>query len=446
MPRSRIKVSRSEWREMTANLNESRSKIEQSLRHNNHKSAKKGGKRGENVSNSLNEIPKRQKNNNALPSKPTDLSDDQVELGVSGDDEFTTEENNRKSQGENVPSDGIIVEVSANEELGANSSGDSECESDLDGQPVVKDVQVNKNKRSRDHNSGTPDVTLKKKGRYNELRSDPQFNDFINEVVEAKIQIRREREQLMKETEELEREKELSRRVTQRSKPKARNNNGKNSQGMVGDRNKNPLTPMVKSPSDTMVYMRALRQEKLNENAIDRISNFVENIRIQMGWRNWSVTPKRWGNDLATEDEEMGEEPTSTADENDDESDVNEYQENDHYRKESHEGSSCGESSSVTAPRGGATDKIIREAENHRAELSAPQGMRHMPIKIDKNIQLLRSLDNDDEFFHVSCHMEPSLKSKIEKGEYMDLDKLLPKERISGLYPLDEDCAWIELV
>ena len=34
----------------------------------------------------------------------------------------------------------------------------------------------------------------------------------------------------------------------------------------------------------------------------------------------------------------------------------------------------------------------------------------------------------DDDFFHITCHVEPGMKEKIEKGEYVDLEKLLPRE------------------
>ena len=35
---------------------------------------------------------------------------------------------------------------------------------------------------------------------------------------------------------------------------------------------------------------------------------------------------------------------------------------------------------------------------------------------------------SDDDFFHLTCHIDPNLKRKIENGEYVDLDKLLPKD------------------
>ena len=35
----------------------------------------------------------------------------------------------------------------------------------------------------------------------------------------------------------------------------------------------------------------------------------------------------------------------------------------------------------------------------------------------------------DDDFFHLTCHIDDILKQKIEKGEFVDLDRLLPKDR-----------------
>ena len=39
---------------------------------------------------------------------------------------------------------------------------------------------------------------------------------------------------------------------------------------------------------------------------------------------------------------------------------------------------------------------------------------------------------SDDDFFHLTCHIEPSLIHKIENGEFVELEKLLPKERLGG--------------
>ena len=46
--------------------------------------------------------------------------------------------------------------------------------------------------------------------------------------------------------------------------------------------------------------------------------------------------------------------------------------------------------------------------------------------------QIIISGVMDDDFFHLTCHIDNALKNKIENGEYMDLDKLLPKD--NGFY------------
>ena len=35
----------------------------------------------------------------------------------------------------------------------------------------------------------------------------------------------------------------------------------------------------------------------------------------------------------------------------------------------------------------------------------------------------------DDEFFHLTCHVDLNLKHKIERGEFVELDKLLTRDR-----------------
>ena len=38
---------------------------------------------------------------------------------------------------------------------------------------------------------------------------------------------------------------------------------------------------------------------------------------------------------------------------------------------------------------------------------------------------------SDDSFFHLLCHIEPALIAKIEKGEFIDLEKLLPPDKFN---------------
>ena len=49
---------------------------------------------------------------------------------------------------------------------------------------------------------------------------------------------------------------------------------------------------------------------------------------------------------------------------------------------------------------------------------------------------------SDDDSFHLTCHIEPSLIHKIEKGEFVELDKLLPK--LGGFKGDDNRLEWVQ--
>ena len=51
----------------------------------------------------------------------------------------------------------------------------------------------------------------------------------------------------------------------------------------------------------------------------------------------------------------------------------------------------------------------------------------------------------DDDFFHLTCFIEPSLIHKIEKGEFVELEKLLPKDRMGGSFSRSDDrLEWVQ--
>ena len=52
---------------------------------------------------------------------------------------------------------------------------------------------------------------------------------------------------------------------------------------------------------------------------------------------------------------------------------------------------------------------------------------------------------SDDDFFHLTCHIEPNLIHKIEKGEFVELEKLLPKDRLGGYKGHEENrLEWVQ--
>ena len=49
---------------------------------------------------------------------------------------------------------------------------------------------------------------------------------------------------------------------------------------------------------------------------------------------------------------------------------------------------------------------------------------------------------SDDDFFHLTCHIDPSLIHKIEKGQFVELEKLLPKDKL-GQKGDDNRLKWV---
>ena len=156
--------------------------------------------------------------------------------------------------------------------------------------------------------------------------------------------------------------------------------------------------PMVKSPSDTTIYRPALFKENNQaDDVINRISNFVENIRIQ----SRRVTP---------ESQEVR-------------SGKGEHTPNRRQHKDKQQ-LSTSTSSRETA------DQIVLDAEQFKAKLQPPKG-ESLGLNVN-GMGRVPLLDEDDEFFHVTCHISQTLKSKIAKGEFVDLDLLIPKDKYGG--------------
>ena len=65
-------------------------------------------------------------------------------------------------------------------------------------------------------------------------------------------------------------------------------------------------------------------------------------------------------------------------------------------------------------------EKMIIGAEKFWAAINKPSGEENMVVFPKPTI--------DDEFFHLTCHVELNLISKIERGDFVELERLLPKD------------------
>ena len=84
--------------------------------------------------------------------------------------------------------------------------------------------------------------------------------------------------------------------------------------------------------------------------------------------------------------------------------------------------------------------KGIIQAEQHRATVNIPTGnpmtlpspVVDPPLPNINVVNYTSDLDIDDQFFHVTCHLDEGLKAKIQCRQFVELERLLPKTKSRG--------------
>ena len=82
------------------------------------------------------------------------------------------------------------------------------------------------------------------------------------------------------------------------------------------------------------------------------------------------------------------------------------------------------------------------EAERFKADVTQPRGNalwtynknlglpgQFKGLNVSEKVPNDGYVIDDDEFFHVSCHVDKVLTERIERSEYVDLERLLLKEK-----------------
>ena len=67
--------------------------------------------------------------------------------------------------------------------------------------------------------------------------------------------------------------------------------------------------------------------------------------------------------------------------------------------------------------------RMVLQAEKFKASVSKPKDG-----EFDQLINYIKD-NNNDEFFHATCHIDMNLRKKIKRGEYIELERLLPRDR-----------------
>ena len=179
-------------------------------------------------------------------------------------------------------------------------------------------------------------------------------------------------------------------------------------------------SPIMKSPSDTTIYAPALKRAThktaVENDLICDVSNFVDAIRLET---DRSQPPGH------AEAQKKAKQAMVEAEK---------FQ-----------------AAIVTPPEGMLSQINVGNAmpanivnSNDMFEIQQPQMLLDsLPVPVENNLQeSTQKLLSDDDFFHLTCHIDPSLRSKIEKGEYVDLERLLPKQK--GSYSNDTKLEWVQ--
>ena len=191
----------------------------------------------------------------------------------------------------------------------------------------------------------------------------------------------------------------------------------------------------VKSPSDTTIYVPALAQRSMPRGTLGNIGSALKMLRN----RGESLQIKSGSGDVF-DNSAMIDQISTFVDE---------------VRAEQSSGVRASE---VVVPgrqqalkRG---ENSILEAEKFKAVVATPPGRNdHIflsnqePVVGCAQVSCAQESKNDldDAFIHIISHIDQSMKTKIENGEYVDLDKLLPKERHSMSHMMNdfEQLEWV---
>ena len=200
------------------------------------------------------------------------------------------------------------------------------------------------------------------------------------------------------------------------------------------------MNRQVKSPSDTTLYTPALQRQLTNEK-----TSLVERIEEELKNKNGNKRSEKEIDNMS-----MIERISDFVD------NIRTEQE---QRRDTEKQRSEVHVPGLSGVRQRVEDKVI-QAEKFKAAVEEPSGTNQnfIDINLDSRetvhdihnmndrLEYLRNVSNgssslteqaqamgtgktDDDFYHMTSHLDPTLVTKIEEGKYVDLEKLLPKTR-----------------
>ena len=269
------------------------------------------------------------------------------------------------------------------------------CDSEADT-VVDSEIQFNTGRRG-------DESAMKTSQNFEMLQGDPAFTKFIQNMVAREMKA--EKDKLS-----LNRTSALKDPISKNGKKTTTNTTPKRGNGVINK---------VKSPSDTTLYAPALIKATEITNKADLVVYNLfndQNIAAQTGGGGGDqishfIEGIRRENSMDLQGRLEKDEPMPGS-------------------------SRAGPTSidPVEEAKRKATDLIL-DAERYKAVVNTPPGtvLTDNLLNKDNKSQLVPEppvvVLDDDDFFHVTCHVDAALRGKIEQGGFVELERLLPKQR-----------------
>ena len=284
------------------------------------------------------------------------------------------------------------------------------------------------------------------------LLGNPEFEKLLNKLVNEKVEKKLESERRSSDVRE-----QIDRRVVmniEQQQQRRPNNSAIQEQNQKKISANGNNERVIKSPSDTTLYAPALRMNNsptiqprnlahglvnspmrlrqnnpqvemnreilqlsninqakeiqdddsrnMNNIMINKISDFIEGIRLE-----------------ADKDTHLDGRLTNVRSQQQTAADVNDPQPSTSRGRRDNRDELVSDEEKLSQARSRA-NRIILEAEQYKAQVETPKGKPFVYNNMD------------EEFFHIACHIEQNLKDKIEKGEFVELERLLPRNSLEA--------------
>ena len=250
-----------------------------------------------------------------------------------------------------------------------------------------KDRKVKKRRRTKHSSSPQKGGRVKGKGKTSKQSSDsPGVNELIAVALEKQ---RVEMERYMKDIQSKHDQqlKELSQMKTPKSSKK---------------------TPAVmKSPSESILYVPAVKRGSIPPTTVDKATNNDNNVLLSM---TRFISNIRQQLTFADRDARLGENKEAT--------------ETEHATREATEAVAAAQM--LKRNSRDAAESAVIQAEKFKAQVFNPKGTC---FNLIDNLEASKRVVNDDDYLHVSCHVEENLAVQCKRGDYVEMIKLRPKSK-----------------